>query len=340
LKAVPGVESVGFVDDLFVTGQGNESITIPGRTTDSLGAGELNDGSVSPEFFTTLRVPLRRGRYLTRDDAFTKIQALWSPVVTHMSLADKERRATPEPVVVNEAFVRRFFPNEDPLGKRFCIDPTNKTYWYVIVGVVGDMHRQGLGKKAIPEYFGSYIPAPSGRVDVLVRTRRDPLTIAPTIRRIVTAEIPNVVIPSVSTANEQLHEFEAGRDFQTWLLSVFAALAVALAAVGIYGVVHYAVAERTQEIGVRVALGARPIDVLRLVIAQGMRMPGAGIALGLVASFWLTRLMSGLLFDVGATDPATFAAVAAVLAGVAAIACYVPARRASRTDVVNALRQD
>jgi putative ABC transport system permease protein len=340
VAAIPGVEAVGFVDDMFVTGQGNESITIPGRATNGLAAGELNEGDVTPGFFATMRVPLRRGRYLTRDDASTKIRALWSPIVTDLSLADKERLATPEPVVVNDAFVRRFFPNEDPLGKRFCIDPTNKTYWYVIVGVVGDMHRQGLEKQAIPEYFGPYLPSPTGKADLLVRTRRDPLGAAPTVRRVVDAMIPNVLIVGVSTADQQLGGFAAARDFQTWLLTAFAALALGLAAVGIYGVVHYAVAERTREIGVRLALGASPADVLRLIVAWGMRMPGVGIACGLVASFWLMRVMSRLLFGVGATDGATFAAVAVVLSAVAAIACYVPARRASRLDVVGALRQE
>jgi len=255
-------------------------------------------------------------------------------------LADKERRATPEPVVVNEAFVRRFFANEDPVGKRFCVDPTNKTYWYVIVGVVGDMRRQGLEKQAIPEYFGSYIPGPSGRVDLVVRTGRDPLAAAPDVRRAVAAAIPQVLIGRVSTADQQLGDFSAARDFQTWLLSVFAALALGLAAVGIYGVVHYAVAERTREIGVRIALGATPADVRRLIVAQGMRMPGLGVVAGLVVSFWVTRLMSRLLFDVRPTDPATFAAVALLLAAVAGVACYVPARRASRVDVVGALRQE
>jgi putative ABC transport system permease protein len=340
LEAIPGVEHVGFIDDLFVNGQGNKSITMPGRAGDSLTTGELNEGFVSPGFFTTLRVPLRRGRYLTRDDALTKIQALWSPVVTDLSLADKERRAIPEPAVVNEAFVRRFFPNEDPVGKRFCIDPTNKTYWYVIVGVVGDMHRQGLGKNAIPEYLGPYLPSPNGRLDVLVRTRRDPLAVAPTVRRLLTTAIPGVLISGVSTADQQLGEFDAARNFQTWLFAAFATLGLALAAVGVFGVVHYAVAERTREIGVRVALGARPIDVVRLVVSQGMRMPSIGIVIGLVASVWLMRLMSRFLFEVGTTDAVTFAVGGAVLTTVAAVACYVPARRAARADVVNALRQE
>lgn len=339
VAAIPGVTSVGFSDDLFIGGQGNESITIPGRSAAELGAGELNEGSVTPGFFATMRLPLRRGRYLTRDDAAEKIHALWSLVKTDLSLADKERLATPEPVVVNEAFVRRFFPSEDPIGKRFCIDPTNKTYWYTIVGVVGDMHRQGLERTAIPEYFGSYFPSPNGRADLLVRTNGDPLALAATIRNEVARVRPSVVIASVSTAEAQLGGFSAQRRLQTWLLALFALLALTLAAVGIFGLAHYAVVERTREIGVRVALGATPGDVMRLVIVQGMRMPAIGIAIGLVASAGLTRVISHQLYDVEATDPATFALVASVLAVVAAAACYSAARRAARADPVDALRR-
>ena len=340
VASLPGVEAVGFADDMFLNGQGHASITIPGRSTDSLSAGELNDGAVTPELFSTLRVPLRRGRYLTRDDAQTKIRALWSPVVTQLSLADKERRAVPEPVVVNDAFVRRFFPDDDPIGKRFCTDPTNKTYWYVIVGVVGDMHRQGLEKKAIPEYFGTYIPPPNGRADLVVRTQRDPLAAATAVRHVLTATIPGILISGVSTADRQLGDFTAERDFQTWLLTGFAALALGLAGVGIYGVVHYAVAERTREIGVRVAFGASPAEVMRLMVIHGMRTPCLGIALGLGAALGVTRLMSHLLFGVGAADPATFALVALVLVGVALLACYVPARRAKNIDPMTALRRE
>jgi predicted permease len=340
IQSVPGVQSAGFTDDMFITKQGNKSITIPEIGADSLSTGELNDASVTPGFFATMRVPLRRGRYLTRDDVEQKIHALWSLVITEQSLAEKERRAIPEPVVVNEAFVRRFFPHDDPLGKRFCIDPTNKTYWYVIVGVVGDMRRQGLERDAIPEYYGPYVPSPLARADLVVHTSGDPLAVASTIRQLVSGVLPNALIVTVSTADRQLGDFAAERRFQTWLLTAFAALALALAAVGIYGVVHYAVAERRREIGVRIALGASPADVMSLVIAQGMRMPGVGIVIGLAASFGVTRVLSHLLFGVGATDPATFVGVGVVLAIVATAACYVPARRAALLDPVHALRQE
>jgi len=338
LQTMPGVEAVGFVDDLFIASQGNDSITIPSRPGDAVTA-ELNSGWVTPGFFGTLRVPLKRGRLLVRDDALQRIRALWSPVVTDLPLADKERHAVPEPVVVNESFVSKFFPGEDPIGRRFCIDPTNKTYWYEIVGVIGDMHRGGLERRAIAEYFGPYFPSAGGRSDLLVRAHAAPLALAATIRQEVTSALPSVTIVQVSTADAQLAEFSGRRRMQTALLSAFAALALVLAAIGIFGLVHYIVAERTREMGVRIALGATPRDILSLVLAQGMRSPAAGIAIGIGASAALTRVMAHLLFDVTPTDPVTFVTVSALLAVVAAAACYLAARRTMRLDPLRALRE-
>jgi putative ABC transport system permease protein len=338
VRELPGVTAVGFTDDMFVAGEGNKSITIPGRVATE-GSGQLNTGSVSPGYFEAMRVPLRRGRLPVRDDASDMIRQVWGGLVLGVSLAEKERLATPEPVVVNEAFVKRFFPNEDPIGKRFCIDPEVKTYWFTIVGVVGDMQRSGLERKAIPEYFGQYIPSSNGRADLVVRTKGEPLALASMLRAEVQRAVPNIVVVNVATAEAGLDGFTAQRRLQTWLLTLFATLALVLAAVGIFGLAHYAVAARAREIGVRMALGATPGDVIRMVIAQGMRMPLLGIALGLAASAALTRVISHQLFDVRATDPLTYGAVAVVLALVAAAACYLAARRAARSDPVRALRE-
>jgi putative ABC transport system permease protein len=337
LKAIPGVERVAFIDDLYATSQGNDTITIPSRAIAPL-TGELNSGWVTSGFFDALRVPLKRGRLLSRDDGFQRIRALWSPVVTSLSLADKERRAVPEPVVVNESFVRRFFPGEDAVGKRFCIDPANKTYWYEIVGVIGDMHRQGLEHEPIPEYFGPYFPSPNGRADLLVRTLGAPLALASAVRQELTRVVPSLTIVQISTADAQLADFSGRRRLQTGLLSAFAFLALSLAGIGIFGLVHYTVSERTGEMAVRIALGATPRDLLSLVLAQGMRTPLAGIAVGTGAAVVMTRVMNHLLFRTTATDPVTFFAVTALLTAVAAVACYVAARRAMRLDPLQALR--
>jgi putative ABC transport system permease protein len=335
---VPAVESLGLIDDMFVAGQGHASITFPGRDASSIPAGELHETLVTPGFFPTMRVPIIRGRNLVRDDAFTKIRALWTPIASGITLEEKARRAIPEPVVVNEAFVRRFLPAQDPIGERFCVDPTNKTYCYEIVGVAGNMHRSGPERAAIPQYFCPYFPVPSGRADLVVRTRGNPLAVAAAVREIVNRDVPGAFMPSITTADAALGQFTAQRGLQTWLLSLFAGLALALAAVGIYGIVHYSVSQRTREIGVRMALGARPRDIVTLVIIGGMRLPLVGVALGLAAAIGVTRVMSHLLFEVGTTDPMTFAAVAATLCAFALAACYAPARRAARLDAVTALR--
>lgn len=338
VAGLPGVHDVGFIDDMFTTSHADASITIPGRPADAVGAGELNDGSVSPGFFATLRVPLRAGRLLTASDAETKIHALWTPVVTDQSLAAKERNAIAEPVVVNESFVRRFFPSEDPIGKRFCVDPTNKTYWYQIVGVIGDMHRQGLEHATIPEYFGPYVPPANGRVDLLVRSDRDEPELAASARRLVQSGIPGVLIPTVSTAARQLGEFSAERRLQTLLLAAFAALALTLAMIGVYGVLHYAIAERTNEIGIRVALGATPADVAALALRDGLRLPAIGLAIGAAASAGLTRVLEHLLFETQTSDAATYVGVITLLGLSGLVAAYLPARRAAAVDPITALR--
>ena len=341
VRALPSVESTSFIDDLFIASQGNESVTFPGRDASTMTAGELTEGATSAEFFTTMRVPLRRGRYLQRNDSLAKIRALWAPMFERgLPLTERARRALTEPVVVNEAFVQRYLTDRDALGERFCIDPTSKTYCYEIVGVVGNMRRQGPERPPIPEYFGPFIPSAGGRGDLVVRARGDVLAMVPTIRALINETMPGALIPQIGTAEAGFGDFTRQRDFQTSLLTLFALLALALAAIGIYGVVHYAVAQRTREIALRIALGARPRDVRALVVLGGMRFPLLGIALGVMASFALTRLLTELVFEIETTDAFTFATVAVTLVGTALIACYAPARRAAHVDTVQALRLD
>jgi putative ABC transport system permease protein len=340
VRSLPGVRDAGFIDDMFVVGHPSGSITIPGRNEVETAPGELNSVAASDGFFRTLRVPLRQGRYLANDDVRAKVSALYGPLAMTGSLAEREAQARFEPVVVNEAFVHRYFPNEAPIGKHFCIDPTNKTYWYMIVGVVGDMRRQGQAKATIPEFYGAYVPMPNSRFDLVVRTQAEPMALSGNIRSAIERTLPDALIPSISTAENQLGDFNAQRDFQARLLTVFAALALLLAATGIYGVVHYAVAERTREVGVRVALGATPAAVMGMVVRQGMSTPLLGVGVGIVVAMGATRVLSGMLYGIGPMDPITFGGVAITLIGVALVACVFPAHRASRVDPVSALRRE
>jgi putative ABC transport system permease protein len=239
-------------------------------------------------------------------------------------------------VVVNETFARQFFPNLEPVGKRFYIGQlTGKHYWYEIAGVVGDMRREVLEKQPIPEYF---VPLISNTADLVVRTDRDPSSLAGVVRQSVRSIEKGAMILNVSTVEGRFTSLSAERRLQTWLLALFAALALALSGVGIYGIMHYAVAQRTHEIGVRIALGAHSSDVLRLVIGEGMKQAAAGLAIGLLTAWGLTGLMAHLLFEVSVHDPATFVGVGLLLALVAFVACWLPARRATKVDPMTALR--
>jgi predicted permease len=341
VRALPTVESTSFIDDLFIATQGHASVTFPGRDASTMTPGELTEGATSADFFTTMRVPLKRGRYLQSSDSLAKIRALWAPMFERgLPLTERARRALTEPAVVNEAFVQRYLGDRDPLRERFCIDPTGKTYCYEIVGVVGNMRRQGPERPPIPEYFGPFIPTGAGRGDLVVRASGDVLAMVPMIRTLINDTIPGALVPQIRTGEAGFGDFTRQRSFQTSLLTLFACLALALAAVGIYGVVHYAVSQRTREIALRVALGARPRDVRALVLLGGMRLPLIGIALGVIASFALTSLLSQLVFEIQTTDALTFAAVPFTLTSTALVACYAPARRASRVDTVRALRLD
>src|SRR6266404_962574 len=328
ISALPGVQRAGAVSNFLLKGTPDETIEIEGRPPMSKGedTNQLATSAVSPGFFETMGVPLKQGRFFTRADAVAANQILF---------AFGNRQTPPEAVVVNETFARRFFPGEDPIGKRLLYGP--KKYPYEIIGVVGDMHRQGLEKEAIAEYF---VALRSSTADIVVRAGSDPLALTANIRDIVRSVGDKAMVLSITTVESQMGELSAQRRFQTWLLALFAAIALALAMVGIYGIMHYAVAQRTQEIGIRIALGARSSHVLRLVIGQGLKLTLIGLGIGFMAELWLTDVMSHLLFGIAARDPWTFGGVALLLAGVALLACYVPARRAMKVDLMVALRYE
>src|SRR5262249_3764819 len=272
--------------------------------------------SVSPDYFRTMGMRLITGREFT----------------------ERDNENSPNVVIISEATARRHFPNEDPIGKR--IGNGRPDGWREIVGVTADVKHFGLNQDARVSMFFPHRQRASRQMFVVARTAADPMSRSSALRGAVAAMDKNLALSSVSAMEEITSQSIGQERFTLLLLGVFSALALSLAVAGIYGVMSYAVAQRTHEIGVRVALGAQARDVLKLGVTQGMAHGLGGVGIGLASSLALTGFIRGLLFGVSATDPMTFVAVAALLALVALIACYVPARRASKVDPMVALRCD
>ena len=275
---------------------------------------------MSPGFFETMQVRLVRGRFL---DA-------------------RDRDGGARGVVINETFANRYWPNQNPVGKRMVFGtPGERNPWMTIVGVVGDMRRRGLHQGARLETFFSTTQNVGRNMQLLVATDGNPLALAPRgARRDPRARPRPAPVTAVSTVEAQIGESLAIRRFQAWLLALFSMLAVLLAAVGIFGLMAQVVARRTPEIGVRMALGATPQNVLALVVRQGVVLAAAGTLVGIGGAFVLARGLQSLLFGVGAADPLSYAAAAAVMAMSVLLACALPAWRAARVDPTLALRRD
>jgi putative ABC transport system permease protein len=238
--------------------------------------------------------------------------------------------------VISELLAREVFPNEEPLGKRLVMMMGNDPW--EIVGIAGDIRHRSLGAEPFP---AMYMPTyENGGTNVVIRTQGDPTALAGAVRKEVQAIDKDQPVAAVKTMAEWLDTAVSTERYRTTLLALFALVALVLASTGIYGVMSYSVTQRTHEIGVRMALGARQLDVLRLVVGQGMTLVLIGISLGLVAAIALTRVMSSLLFGVGSKDPLTFVAVGTLLALVALVACLIPARRATQVDPLVALRYE
>jgi predicted permease len=319
--ALPGVTAVGATSELpFGTGSLHHEFVIDGRPPVEIGREpDLYNRSISPSFLRTLGLPLLQGRALTEDD----------------------RAGTPLVGVVNEAAVRQHFPGEDPVGRRVAWARDSRRDWITIVGVVGDVRAQQLAADEVPAIYTPMAQETRGWktwMNFTVRTGEGPESLAAAVRREVAAVDADIPVTKVRAMDDLITASVAPQRFNLLLLGGFAVLALVLAGVGLHGVLSYAVALRMQEMGVRVALGAAPRDVVRLVVGQGLALTLAGALLGAAGALALTRFVSGMLFGVRATDPATFAGVAVVLLAVAALACYRPARRAARVDPLVALR--
>jgi putative ABC transport system permease protein len=322
VSALPGVRAAAVSmslppDLLMMTNPYTvEGRAIPPGTTPPLAAQLL----VSPGYFATLGAPVVAGRVFGPDD----------------------REGTPRVVLINQAMARQTFPGEDPIGRRLALgDPSSDPQWITIVGVVGDVRYSGLDRPAEPTMYTPYEqdnwwPA----MYLILKTDAGLAPTADGVRRVVGTLDADLPVYAVSSMETLLRRSVAQPRFRTTLIGLFAATAVLLAALGAYGLLSYAVRQRTREMGIRLALGAQRRDVLSLVMKDGMRLAVAGAALGVAGALLLGRFLSGMLYGVRPSDPATYVAVTALILAVALVACFIPARRATRVEPVVALRSE
>jgi len=315
VRAMPGVRFVGGVRGLFELDRPplNSLRAVEGGTPELDTGRPLTWTTVSGEYFQAMSVPLLAGRFFS----------------------DADNANSPLVAIIDEGMARRYWPNENPLGRRFKGQDARggNDDWLTVVGVVKSTRRQGLEQEATPHVY-EWSRQADPTTDWVIRTSGEPARFANLVRSAVRETEPHAIVANLMTMKKQIELQTFARRFQTWLLGLFAALAMLLSTVGIYGVISYITAQRTQEIGVRIALGAQRASILTMILRQGLFLGSIGLIVGLVASLMLTRLLSGLLFGVTPTDPITFTAVAAILLGVATGANFAPAVRATRIDPV------
>jgi putative ABC transport system permease protein len=320
VKGLPGVQDASAISFLPFRGPGSATdFTIVGQPEPPAGERPVTDVRViAPDYFKTMGIPVRSGRLFTPREA------------TEMSGV----------VIINETMARAYFPSEDPIGKKVIIDMKDTNTPSEIVGIVGDVKHEGLDTTPRSMVYWPHPELAMSFMTLVVRTAADPKAMASAIRQEALSMDRDQPISEVATMEQLMSDSVARARFNTLLLGIFAGIALLLASVGIYGVMSYAVTQRTHELGIRMALGAARGDVIRMVALQGARLALTGALVGLVAAFALTRLLSTLLFGITAKDPATFVGVAVLLGVVALVACYIPARRATRVDPLIALRYE
>jgi predicted permease len=317
LNARGDVRAAGVVNNLPVSGNAWTAwLTIENRPGLAGEPPEVGYRTASPGYFAALRIPVLEGR----------------------GFADADTAESLLVAVVNRALAERFFPSGDAVGSRVRLGPNPKAPWRTIVGVIGNIRHDGLESAVAPEAFLPSAQDVNGDMALAVRGDGDPAALASAVRDAVRAVDPSVTVWEMRTLDDMLQEHVAPRRLAMLLVQGFALVALALALIGIYGVLSYTVSQRVPEIGVRMALGASPAEILRMTIGDGLRLAVPGIALGVIAAFAATRLASAVLFNVSPADPASYAVLTAAVLAVAFAACYLPARRAARIDPLSAIR--
>ncbi len=322
LHAQPGLQDSALAAPLPMDRQGEATFAFsivgnaplpPGKSTTA------DYFTVSPDYFRVMRIPLLQGRFFSEQDA----------------------PSHPKVAIISETLAQRYFPNQDPIGRQMKFGfPPNSDVSHEIVGVVGDVRDAALSRKPGPMMYVPFAQAPLYGGEVVVRSSLSASSVAASIRQATHAIDKNLPVTDIESFADVLGQSVSQERFRTFLLGSFGAIALVLAAVGIFGVISYSASQRTHEIGIRMAVGAQRRDVLRLIVGQGARLALLGLSVGVVAALLLTRLMASLLYSVSATDPVTFAAVIIVLLGVALLASYIPARRAMKVDPMVALRYE
>jgi predicted permease len=320
IQAVPGVENAGIIGDLFIANSREQVVTVE-RDDETVSARlQFVGDEVSADFFKAIGTPLLRGRFFS----------IW------------DGRDAPPVAIINDAMARRSWPGHNPVGRRFKLGPRDSDRpWYTVVGVVGDMRRQGLEREPFPQMFVSLAQSPPPRnVDLFIRTSSDdPMALAGAVRAAVRHVEKNAPIHGVEPLEQQFGTYLAQRRFLTSLLTGFSLVALLMAAVGIYGLIQYSIATRTREIGIRMAVGAQAGEIFRMILSEGLKLSLIGLMLGLLGALWLGQVGSSLLFGVTTRDPLTFIVVSLLLIAVAVAACCFPARRAMKIEPIAALRQ-
>src|SRR6185436_15250652 len=318
LREVPGVQSASLVRGLPFSGNGGTiSIVLPDREPPPKGMEpEVMFNTAMPNYFETIGIPLVKGRVFGNED----------------------QANTPAVVVINQTMARRFWPDQDPLGKQIKLTSDGSTA--TVIGVVGDAKHYWLEEEQKPQMYDAYSQDPGLFATVVIRTNVEPLGLSESVRQAIWKVDADQPMWKIRTVEFLVNRSTADRKFLMGLMGIFASLALVLTIIGLYGVISYLVNQRTQEIGIRMALGAQMGDIMRMVLRQGMVLVLMGVALGLAASWLVTRLMSRLLYHVSATDPVTFGGISLLLIAVALLACYLPARRATKVDPLTALRYE